>query len=72
MGQPPHNRQFTKIFIQRHQDTRLSVCLRQNFSVTGIMLPCPRPDNIMSGLLDLQPRATPDTRVEQEFCHFRG
>jgi hypothetical protein len=26
----------------------------------------------MSGLLDLQPRATPDTRVKQEFYHFRG
>ncbi len=59
------NGQFTKVLVQRHQDSAFLVRIRQNVFITRIFRPRTRPLDIMPSVSQCRDASTPDARIEQ-------
>jgi len=59
--------QFTKVFVQSHEDAPFIVGACKNFLITWIFRPVTGPHNIMAGRLEIFPSPAPHARIQKDF-----
>ncbi len=64
VGSSMKNDQVSKILVQGYQDTPFAHGVSQNFSITGIFGPIPRPDHVMPGRFEFGTSTTPYTCIQ--------
>ena len=67
MWTPKHESEFAEILVQRYQHATLVMSDLQDRFIPRILLPIPRPDNVVSGIPQLRNGTTLDTGIEEEF-----
>ena len=62
-----HDRQFTKVLVERDEDAALAMGSLEDLFITRVFSPVARPHDIVAGGTDLSAGTTPDARVQEEF-----
>ncbi len=60
------NRQFTKIFVNRDNNTFFRECKCQNRVVTRVFCPIAYPNDIVTGITELIDRTPPNAGIQKE------